>query len=62
MQKQHRLIRRERKEKEEEEREQSRLSSEGPSSSAKQPKFFELRPGEEFKGIRQGMKRKQILK
>lgn len=61
MQKQHRLIRRERKEKEEEEREQNRLS-EGTSSNAKQPKFFELRPGEEFKGIRQGMKRKQILK
>lgn len=62
VQKQHRLIRLERKEKEEEEREQNRQASEETSSGAKQPKFFELRPGEEFKGIRQGLKRKLALK
>lgn len=67
MQKQHRLIRRERREREEEEEEEERVRLQSDSSKIresiiKQPKFFELRSGEEFKGLKQGMKRKHVLK
>lgn len=63
VQRQHRLIRKERREKEEEEEiDTNGTTKSGIESTSKAPKFFELRSGEEFKGLRQGLKRKQLLK
>ncbi|XP_052125716.1 nucleolar protein 10 [Frankliniella occidentalis] len=65
VQRQHRLIRKERQEKEDEEEDERRqkvLAMRNGDVNAKQPKFFELRPGEEFKGLKQGLKRKHSLK
>lgn len=62
VQRQHRLIRKEKRVKEEEEEEELTHSGKGAEGSRKQPKFFELRPGEEFKGVRQGLKRKRLMK
>ncbi|KAJ1524339.1 hypothetical protein ONE63_010843 [Megalurothrips usitatus] len=64
VQRQHRLIKRERKEKEEEEEVENEQNGteKQTDGTTKQPKFFELRSGEEFKGLRQGLKRKRLMK
>ncbi|CAG2064081.1 unnamed protein product, partial [Timema podura] len=60
LKRQHKVLKNETKRKEWEERRKERESeAEAATNSGGQPKFFELREGEEFKGIHGGVKRKR---
>jgi len=62
VQHQHRLIRREKQLAEEQEREKLRAGQEEASASARQPKFFQLKSGESFKGLRHNGNKRLINK
>nr|CAD7258459.1 unnamed protein product [Timema shepardi] len=60
LKRQHKVLKNEAKKKEWEERRKEKESeAEAATNSGGQPKFFELREGEEFKGIHGGIKRKR---